>query len=146
MALSLPPHVAPVITTFLETVDAEQPTLIEGLYLTGSVALGDFRPRASDIDFVAVTATRPDGISLAALQRAHRILQVRYSGTVFEGVYLTWDDLTGDPSAISTAPAAFGGRFHPTARFALNPVTWHTLAKHGVVCRGPAVTSLDVWA
>lgn len=122
--------------------------LIEGLYLTGSVALGEFRPHTSDIDFVAITATRPSGASLAALARAHRSLQALYPSLAFEGVYLAWDDLKRDPAKMDAAPAAFGGRFHHThtAGFALNPVTWHTLAKQGVACRGPAVTSLDIWA
>ena len=38
-----------VVRGFLAAVDAEAPQLVEALYLTGSVALGDFRPRRSDI-------------------------------------------------------------------------------------------------
>jgi predicted nucleotidyltransferase len=34
--------------------------LIDGLYLFGSIALDDFHPGRSDIDFVAVTADRLD--------------------------------------------------------------------------------------
>jgi hypothetical protein len=42
-----------VVDAYLRMVDAEVAGLVEGLYLVGSVALGDFRPRGSDIDFVA---------------------------------------------------------------------------------------------
>jgi hypothetical protein len=52
------PLVADVADAYMNAVEAEAPGLLEGLYLTGSAALGDFRPHTSDIDFVAVTATR----------------------------------------------------------------------------------------
>ncbi|MFI6172557.1 nucleotidyltransferase domain-containing protein [Nocardia sp. NPDC051052] len=56
--MSLPAIVEDTVETYLASVDAEAPGLIEGLYLEGSLALNDFRPDASDIDFVAVTANR----------------------------------------------------------------------------------------
>jgi hypothetical protein len=49
-----------VVDSYLEAVDVQAPGLVEGLYLTGSMAFGDFRPRTSDIDYVAVTAQRLD--------------------------------------------------------------------------------------
>ena len=65
--MALDALVQEVVDTYLETVEAQVPGLVEGLYLVGSVALGDFRPRTSDIDFVAVTTTRPDTVAVAAL-------------------------------------------------------------------------------
>ncbi len=50
------PVVAEMVAAYLELADAEAPTLVEGLYLVGSAVLNDFRPGASDVDFVAVTA------------------------------------------------------------------------------------------
>jgi hypothetical protein len=58
--MALDALVLEVVDTYLGTVEAQAPGLVEGLYLVGSVALGDFRPRTSDIDFVAVTTTPPD--------------------------------------------------------------------------------------
>lgn len=49
-------EVSDVVDTYLRVVDEEAPGLVEGLYLVGSVALGEFRPHTSDVDFVAVTA------------------------------------------------------------------------------------------
>jgi hypothetical protein len=140
------PLVHQVVSTYLSAADREAPGLIEGLYLTGSVVLADFRPLQSDIDFVAVTANRPDALGRAALSRAHAYLQRRHRRPLFEGVYVTWEDLTREPSMVAPAPSVHGGRFHEADRFALNPVTWHTLAKHGVACRGPATTGISVWA
>ena len=52
----LPPSVERLVAAYLTLVDAEVPGLVEGLYLTGSLALDEFRPGRSDVDFVAVTA------------------------------------------------------------------------------------------
>jgi len=37
------------------------------------------------------------------------------------------------------------GRFHPTGS-ARDPVTWHTLARYGIACRGPQPAELDIRA
>ncbi|MGV2384081.1 MAG UNVERIFIED_CONTAM: DNA polymerase subunit beta, partial [Thermobifida fusca] len=45
--MAVHPLVRTVAEAFLRDVDNELPGLVEGLYLTGSVALGDFRPHTS---------------------------------------------------------------------------------------------------
>ncbi|HEV8145863.1 MAG TPA: aminoglycoside adenylyltransferase domain-containing protein [Bryobacteraceae bacterium] len=117
-----------VVSAYLEAVDTEAPGLIEGLYLTGSVALNDFHPRASDIDFVAVTAQPLDADATGAVEQAHARLRKRFPRPAFEGSYVTWDQLASDP--------AHSGH---------EPVTWHTLARHGIACRGPHRADLKVW-
>jgi len=44
--MDLPPLVREVIAAYLALVDCDAPGLVQGLYLTGSVALSDFRPPA----------------------------------------------------------------------------------------------------
>jgi hypothetical protein len=75
--LILPSIPYDLATAYLDLVDAEVPGLVVGLYLTGSVALGEFRPRRSDVDFVAVLAARADEAALAALGRVHATLNAR---------------------------------------------------------------------
>lgn len=143
--MSLPSPVQAVVDNYLDAVGVEVPGLIEGLYLVGSVALGDFRLHGSDIDFVAVTADRPDTKNLAALERVHFRLRERWRRPFFDGIYVTWDDLANDPALIRPGPSAHESRFNPNGRGEWNPVTWHTLAQHGVRCQGPAVADLTVW-
>jgi predicted nucleotidyltransferase len=38
-----------------------RPGLLKGLYVVGSGVLGDYRPRSSDVDVVAVTAEQLEG-------------------------------------------------------------------------------------
>jgi hypothetical protein len=135
-----------VVGAYLEAVDAQAAGLIQGLYLIGSVALGEFRPRTSDIDFVAVTATPPDTAALAVLERVHVRLRERRPRPFFDGCYLTWDDLGQGPAQARRGPHSHDGRFHAHATGAPDPVTWHTIARHGVARRGPAPADVDIWA
>lgn len=136
--------VGEVVDSFLGAVDQEAPGLVEGLYLVGSVALSDFRRHESDIDFVAVTATRPDEPALDAQRRAHSALEARYPRPSFEGIYVMREDLARAPELSAPALSWHDGRIELDS-FALDPVTWHTLACHGIPARGPAAADLDVW-
>ncbi|MFS1304060.1 nucleotidyltransferase domain-containing protein [Streptosporangium longisporum] len=145
--MTLPALAEEVVTAYLRAVDDEAPGLVEGLYLEGSVALGDFRPRTSDIDFVAVTATPPEGAATAALERVHERLLAHRPRPFFDGVYLTWDDLRRGPDITGPRPRCHEGRFHPgtDGTAPAGPVTWRTLAGHGTTLRGPEPAGLDLW-
>jgi predicted nucleotidyltransferase len=130
------PKIEAIVETYLSLADAEAPGLVEGLYLEGSAALGDYRPGASDVDFVAITAADP---SAEVLARIHG----RLGAHPFDGFYLTWEDLRRDPAELGERPQAHAGRLN--RRGGVNPVTWHTLARHGLTCRGPKPGELEIW-
>jgi Nucleotidyltransferase domain len=54
----LPSDVRDATDRHLAVLDAVAPGLVGGLYLTGSVTLGDYQPGRSDIDFMAFTTGR----------------------------------------------------------------------------------------
>lgn len=142
--MRLHPLVREKSAAYLARVDAAAPGLVEGLYLVGSVALDDFRPGASDIDFVAVTsrplaAGAPD---LDALRTVHRSIAGR---PYFDGSYVTWADLAGDPSKAGAGAGTHEGRLHGRPAGDGDIIAWHTLAGHGVAVRGPRAGDLDVW-
>ncbi|MET8158295.1 aminoglycoside adenylyltransferase domain-containing protein [Sphaerisporangium sp. NPDC005289] len=142
---SLDPLVAETVGAYLEDVDAQAPGLVEGLYLVGSVALNDFRPQASDIDFVAVTSARLDAPALATLAGVHDRLKRRRRKPFFDGGYITWDDLAGAPANSGPGASVHEHHFHAT-QGGSDPVTWHTLAHHGIACRGPEPGEVKVWS
>lgn len=143
--MRLPEGVQRVVQVYEQAVDDEAPGLVEGLYLTGSTALGEFRPHTSDIDFLAVTSNRPDATAVAALRRAHARLRNRCARPFFDGRYVTWDELASDPLQAAPGPYSYEGRFQPSGRGDCDPVTWHTLASRGVRCRGPEPADLAIW-
>jgi hypothetical protein len=133
------------VEAYLEAVDAEAPGLVEGLYLIGSTALAEFRPHTSDIDFLATTSVHADRGAVAALERAHARVRRQRPRPFFDGRYVTWNELASDPSHASPGPYCYKGRFHAKGDAGCNPVTWHTVAAHGVRCRGPEPADLAVW-
>ena len=143
--MAVHPRVQTLTQAFLANADQEAPGLIQGLYLTGSVALGDFRPHTSDVDFVIVTERHPDGEELDALRRAHSRTRHQVTAPPFNGIHLTWDDLGRDSAECGPVPSVLNGRFRTRGGADVNPVTWHVLAEHGVTIRGPHPIELDVW-
>ncbi len=135
--------VTEAVLGYLEAVDERAPGLIEGFYLEGSAALGDFQPHASDIDFVAVTAARPDTAALAALAEVHDRLRDRRR-PYLDGVYVTWDDLPRGGTDERRRPRSHEGRLTADGS-PPNPITWHTLARYGVPLRGPQPAELEIW-
>lgn len=135
-AMTPHPKIGAIVETYLSVADAEAPGLVEGLYLEGSAALGDYQPETSDVDFVAVTTEPP---APGVLERIH----TRLGAHPFQGIYLTWDDLGRDPAELGERPQAEGSRLN--RRGEPNPVTWHTLARHGLTCRGPKPEELEIW-
>jgi hypothetical protein len=131
-----------VLAEYLALVDGEAPGLVEGLYLVGSAVLDAFHPHSSDIDFVAVTAAPLDAAAVDALDRVHRRWRRR---PALDGIYVTWSDLETDPAWVRPGGVVHGRGFRPGGG-AADPVTWHTLARHGRACRGPAPAALAVWA
>jgi hypothetical protein len=138
------PIVEAVVSTYLDAVDDEAPGVIEGLYLIGSAVMGDFRRHTSDIDFVAVTANRPDEVVLAGLRRAHARVRTRWPRPFFDGLYVSWDDLARDPATAASLPHSHEGQFHGAGADG-EPVTWHTLARHGRACRGPRPADVETF-
>lgn len=143
----MPVHdlVRTVVGDYLDLIDGAAPGLVEGLYLVGSAVLGDFRLHASDIDFVAVTADRPDAGAVAALDQAHRRWHGRRPRPSLDGMFVTWRDLAGDPACAGPGAVVHDGEFQVRGG-GCDPVTWHTLARYGQACRGPDPAELTVWA
>ena len=76
---------------YLRPVDAVAPRLIDGFYIVGSLALGDYQEQQSDVDFVALTTAELSCDQIGVLRSVHATLSAH--GRHFDGVYLTWGDL-----------------------------------------------------
>jgi hypothetical protein len=142
--VTLDPLVREVVGAYLTLTDAAVPGLVQGLYLTGSVALGDFLRRRGDIDFVAVSAVPPSPAQTAALHQVHARLAGHVRRPFFEGPYVTWDELADDPVAAAPGPYGHRGRLLPAVPHGRQPATWQVLSRHGVTMRGPDARDLTV--
>jgi Domain of unknown function (DUF4111) len=140
----VPDRARRVVARYLEVGDARCPGIVEGLYLLGSLALGDFQPEVSDVDFVAVTTEALDDRCQEALAAVHAEVRAEADLPAFEGFYVTADELRDSPGR------AGPGLFHHEARLRSGasmrtPVEWAMLARRGVAIRGLQPDALDVF-
>jgi hypothetical protein len=136
--MELPAEVERAVSSYLQLIDKRVPELLEGLYLTGSIALDDFRPNQSDIDFVAITSNTLNKYEIQEILQVHKLLLNSNNYPYFDGIYVTWKDLEKDAIGLQS-PYYHDGRIDTRDRFSANPVTWYTLYKYPVSIRGPKI-------
>lgn len=155
MLAPLPRPVEVAVRRYLGLADRLLPVRVVGAYVVGSVALGAYRRRRSDIDLVVVVDRRLAGTELRRL----RVVQLASGaattppallrgdlalpGTV-NATYVVEDDLTEPVSSIVPVAHHVGHTLEGGRGFDVNPVQWKTLADHGVAVRGPAPAELGL--
>jgi hypothetical protein len=138
--------VATALGNYLDIVDSTAAGLVEGLYVVGSFALGDWQADRSDIDVVVITAEPASDEDFATLRTAHALLGERQPLPSIDGPYLAWGDLIAAPATGLHRPWALDGALHHDGDcFEINPITWFTLATYGVTVRGPTPEKLNIW-
>lgn len=143
--MNLPAEVDQVTQAFLSLTDDALPGVIEGLYLHGSIGFAEWFEATSDIDYVAVLRGRPDDATVDALRTVHAQLAEEFPRPPFDGFHITRDDLARTPFDCPDVPCTQAGYFYDLARLDVHPVTWHELARHGVVVRGPELRESEIW-
>jgi hypothetical protein len=137
--------VVDALGTYLSIVDSVDPQLVEGLYVVGSYALGDWVAGASDIDVVVVTAEPATDEDFGTLRTAHALLTERQPRPFVDGPYLAWGDLVVEPATGLHRPWSLDGALHHDGEcFEINPITWYTLATYGLTVRGPSADTLGI--
>jgi hypothetical protein len=137
----LPEGAAAAIERYLDAVDAAVPGLVVGLYVCGSLALGDYRPDRSDIDAVVVVSEMPTAPQRALIAEVHRVVATR-----IDGPYLTANAIAGPPDAVGQVPFHVDGNFEVGECHEVSPITWAILAAQAITVRGEPPTALGVRA
>jgi hypothetical protein len=132
--------VAHVVETYLDELERTMPRFVDGVYLTGSVALSDFHPAWSDIDFVTVVHDVPDTRQRTLLADIHQRVARRQPKPRLDGYYLRWEDLAALPDPRTTLGLqANGGVLHFGPNWVPSILTWHELTEHGLHVHGPGL-------
>lgn len=82
-----------IITELIKGISSFAPDLVTGIYLTGSVALNDFHPEKSDIDFVITCSRHPDKQDFTKLKKLHKQIQKQFPKPDLSGCYIAHDNL-----------------------------------------------------
>ena len=151
----LPDEVKHAVASFLSTADRLLPGAVTDLAVTGSVALGAYRPGASDIDLTVVLDDRWRGRRdlIARLRILHLSQVPRILGRLVRslGVSATcnasyiWNSETSLPvSRIHPVASHAGELFEARRAFDVNPVEWHELVTGGITVRGREVADWNL--
>ena len=129
-----------VLRDLLAQVQTILGTHFVGMYLSGSLALGDFDPRSSDIDVVVVTDTALSDDLFVAIRDMHARFDESRSpwAAKVEAVYIPLDALRHSAPTSARYPQVEKGR---TLFMDHLESGWifqcYTLREHGVVMAGP---------
>ena len=137
-------EVSEILTLFHNQARAVLGDRLVALYLTGSLAIGDFDPATSDIDFVAVTAVHLASEEIAGLERMHAA--IAQSGLKFadklEGSYITREALRRYDPQDGPFPCVIEEYFYLARHESYWVLTRHILRECGVVLYGPSPREL----
>jgi hypothetical protein len=134
------PAINAALRDFLASIRAILGSQLRGMYLVGSLAVGDFDLNSSDLDIIVVTDGALSDGRIAALREWHTRFGASDSPWAMrlEAVYIPENDLRSPASATTTYPQVERDR-----PFFVEPVEpgWsvqrYTLREHGVVIAGP---------
>jgi predicted nucleotidyltransferase len=124
----------------MQTILGEQ---LIALYLGGSLALGDFDPQRSDIDFVAVTADELPPQTIDALAEMHRRLwqtEAKWAKKL-DGSYVPRQIIRRWSSDHPPCPFVEGDKFYVTNQGSA-VIQRHIIRQYGVVVAGPSPYTL----
>jgi hypothetical protein len=140
------PEVNAVMHELLTSLHAILGAQLTGMYLVGSLALGDFAPRESDLDLIIVTASALSDETVAALRELHARFD-QHSASAWaariDAVYIPQDRLRAAVEDDARYPV-----LHWPEPLALDPLEsgWpiqrYTLREYGAVVSGPDPRSL----
>ena len=101
----VPADVRAQVERYLARLDGDLPGVVVGCYAVGSLALGDFSDRVSNIDLVVVAERTWDADQLGVAGAAATLL--RFHGHRPAVIHVTWTELAGEPPTeppVATAP------------------------------------------
>ena len=132
----------PELDAYLAGVERALPSeAVAGVYLTGSVALDDYRHGHSDLDILTLTTRPLTEAELDALEALHKELE---DGTQphTDAVYVPREHVGGLPPEDAAGHGlVVDGEFQRRG-YGQALVLWATLAQSGVTVRGPAADTL----
>ncbi|MGI8588430.1 MAG: aminoglycoside adenylyltransferase domain-containing protein [Chloroflexia bacterium] len=136
------PDVNAVLHELLVSVQAILGPHFLGMYLYGSLALGDFTPHRSDIDFAVVTDTELPDELVAALYAMHERLSATISpwGAELEGSYIPQAALRRYDRTQARYPSIKRGeRLRVDSHDSAAVIQLHLLREHGIALAGPVI-------
>jgi hypothetical protein len=139
----IPSLLHPLLQEYADLVNSELAGQVSAFYLEGSIALGEFNSRLSDIDFIAVLKSEATSVDLENLLRIHRRIEQKYPWKM-SGMYFQARDLGCVDHIDHPFLNYHDGKLKESYHFGLSTVTWWILKNHGIAVFGTAPQYLDI--
>lgn len=111
-----------------------------GLYLYNSVAMGNFEPQYSDVDFVVIIKSKLTNKELSKLKILHDIFGLKYKyGSKLDGMYLQYNMLGQMNDDIEKYPYVKDANLCEAGYFDINYVTWWSLKEYEMAIESPSI-------
>jgi hypothetical protein len=140
----LPEILVPTLESYIFQVNQQLPGFLDAFYIVGSIALDEFNPHFSDVDFIAVTSHLATEQESKILYEIHQKVETTYPHWKLSGVYLLSDDLGKQSREIGERIIFHDGKLDLQSDFEANPVTWWTLKNGGIPVLGVDPNELSV--
>lgn len=140
----LPKSLHNVMQIFLQELNANLPkSLVEGVYLYGSIALGAFDEEKSDVDFIVLLKREATDQEIEIIKDIHIQLSKGHLGSRMDGMYIQATDLSKGNEAMHPYPFCAEGVVR-VGHWDINHITWWVLKNHGIVLQGTAIQELQI--
>jgi hypothetical protein len=138
----IPEVIKPQLDEYITLLEQELPGFVNGLYLHGSIALGAFNERMSDIDFIALCSRPHTPDDVEQLRQVHGIVAQKYPRWALQGSYLQWENLGQFEEISPPYPAYSDGALNPNEHHGPDLVTWWLVKTRGQALIGLAPEKL----
>ena len=140
---TIPDTASPILSALQIGLKQIKPNWIEGIDLTGSIALDDFYPQKSDVDFLVLTTELPTQQQIDQLTQLHHSIQKAYPKPVLNGVYLTRHHLQANNLASTPVIHVQDGKLS-NGGFDMGPITLYELKTVAQTIMGIPVQQLPI--
>ncbi len=128
----IPESIRPLFQEYMSLVNQQLAGLMKAFYVEGSIALGGFNERFSDVDFVAILNRQATRTEIDTLCHIHNIIQKSYPRWKMMGSYLQAGDLERSVDRVEPHPVCHDGALRLDGHFELNSVEGWILKNHGI--------------
>jgi hypothetical protein len=144
MDTRIPPEIQACLQNYQERLDRELPGRVMALYLVGSIALDDYHPGQSDIDFVSVLACQAAAEDFEILQAIHKNIRQQYPSLLLEGMYIQPCDIGCLESPTDLILNYHDGKLNWSNRIEMSSVSWWILKHCGIAVFGQDAQTLPI--
>lgn len=125
-----------MLECYLLRISQRLPSFFDSFYIVGSIALEEFNPHFSDVDFVAVIHHQATCDEIEALRDIHAEVARHQQRWKLSGMYILRNEVGKLGSEVKPLLGYHDGRLNIHPNFEMNPITWWILKNSGISLLG----------